>query len=386
MRPVAQTVTDIRVAIPAPGNDTIGIVAETAVQCAPPGEDGSQLACVAEEFGRALDADGILVVWHGDHQPPTFMFSSGDCERDDMSRVLTLASNIAASNDTRSRSSWNKAGDGETQRGVLTTAVAAPGGLFTISTLFRHLGEGARQRCSEAAARVLPFIEPFFRVWTARLALSSRARALTAVVDKTDLGIVLVDRTGHIGFANPAAERLLAARDGVSRSGGRLVGNNFKDTLAIQAAIDQAGRQDPADRNAKPVVALNRAARRPLLATAVVADPLDSAFGDTGMTIVYLVDAEQEVGPLLEPACRMYGLSPIETRLTCLIADGKSLAVAATALRVREMTARSYLKQIFQKTATNRQAELVWLMLKSAVRTAPEACTILRSTPTPKWG
>jgi DNA-binding CsgD family transcriptional regulator len=42
-------------------------------------------------------------------------------------------------------------------------------------------------------------------------------------------------------------------------------------------------------------------------------------------------------------------------------------------MHVTEQTARSYLKQIFVKTETNRQAELVRLMLTSSVRTAPHS-------------
>ena len=76
--------------------------------------------------------------------------------------------------------------------------------------------------------------------------------------------------------------------------------------------------------------------------------------------------------PLVEPACKLYALTPVETRLACLLARGVSLAEAAEAMHVREQTARSYLKQIFLKTETKRQAELVWLMLKSSVRTVSD--------------
>jgi DNA-binding CsgD family transcriptional regulator len=90
---------------------------------------------------------------------------------------------------------------------------------------------------------------------------------------------------------------------------------------------------------------------------------------------IYLFDPGQDLQLRLEPACRFYGLSPVETRLACCLAEGGSVVEAAERIRVREQTARSYLKQIFIKTATNRQAELVSLLLKSCIRTAPE-CSI----------
>ena len=56
-----------------------------------------------------------------------------------------------------------------------------------------------------------------------------------------------------------------------------------------------------------------------------------------------------------------------------MLANGNSLVDSAKAMHVTEQTARSYLKQIFVKTETNRQAELVRLMLTSSVRTAPRS-------------
>ena len=41
--------------------------------------------------------------------------------------------------------------------------------------------------------------------------------------------------------------------------------------------------------------------------------------------------------------------------------------MAAKRLGVQDQTARSYLKQIFAKTETNRQTDLLQLLLKSAI-------------------
>ncbi|MET0293195.1 MAG: hypothetical protein ABW136_12610, partial [Steroidobacteraceae bacterium] len=49
---------------------------------------------------------------------------------------------------------------------------------------------------------------------------------------------------------------------------------------------------------------------------------------------------------------------------------GSTLAEAAEELRITPATARGYLKQVFAKTATNRQPDLIRLMLASASRTA----------------
>ena len=54
-----------------------------------------------------------------------------------------------------------------------------------------------------------------------------------------------------------------------------------------------------------------------------------------------------------------FGLSPAEARLVVLLFAGASLRSCAKALGIKYETARSYLKSVFQKTGTHRQAELV---------------------------
>jgi DNA-binding CsgD family transcriptional regulator len=58
-----------------------------------------------------------------------------------------------------------------------------------------------------------------------------------------------------------------------------------------------------------------------------------------------------------------YGLSRRESEITMLLAKGKSIGQAALILGIGVGTARFYLKSIFSKTATHRQAELVSLIL-----------------------
>jgi DNA-binding CsgD family transcriptional regulator len=57
--------------------------------------------------------------------------------------------------------------------------------------------------------------------------------------------------------------------------------------------------------------------------------------------------------------------------LAIKIAQGATLESAAGALRIKPQTARSYLKKIFLKTDTNRQSDLVRVLLASTVRALP---------------
>src|SRR5690606_12680845 len=61
-----------------------------------------------------------------------------------------------------------------------------------------------------------------------------------------------------------------------------------------------------------------------------------------------------------------FGLSAAETRLCELLANGRSLAEAADALRLSEGTVRQRAKAVFQKTGTHRQGQLIALVSRFA--------------------
>lgn len=324
-------------------------------------ERDEPLATMMDAVSAAMEADGVLVAWHDGEHEPVLIFAGGDFPLE-ASIPMQPASRMPGAS-----SEW-QLGEDTQAGGAFVTSIPAGGGTVTITSLFRRIGDTTRPRARDAAARLLPLVQPFFRLWSARRQLLSRVRGLTAAVDKSDVGIVLLDADGIPIFTNAVAAALIAENDGLRRSGALLGGTRLADTLRLHAAVEHViagGGGGPA-----PVVALQRRGRRPLLA-AVVASEAEPGHAEESAAIIYLFDPERDLAPLVEPACKLYGLSPVETRLTCLLADGMNLADAAVRMRVREQTARSYLKQIFLKTETNRQAELVWLMLKSSVRTAP---------------
>jgi DNA-binding CsgD family transcriptional regulator len=72
----------------------------------------------------------------------------------------------------------------------------------------------------------------------------------------------------------------------------------------------------------------------------------------------------------LAPACRLrgtFGLTRAEARLALHLASGRTLGCAAEAFGVRLSTLRSQLAQVYGKTGTNRQVELVALLHRTEV-------------------
>ncbi len=69
---------------------------------------------------------------------------------------------------------------------------------------------------------------------------------------------------------------------------------------------------------------------------------------------------------------RLYGLTPAEARLVRGLADGRRLDQLAEAFGISKETARTQLRHIYAKTGTNRQAELVCLVLTGPAQLFPE--------------
>ena len=70
---------------------------------------------------------------------------------------------------------------------------------------------------------------------------------------------------------------------------------------------------------------------------------------------------------------RRFGLTPSEGQLAVHLATGETLRMASSTLGITYETARTQLKTVFAKTRTNRQTELVVVILTTVIFTAPEA-------------
>src|SRR5262245_45262944 len=77
--------------------------------------------------------------------------------------------------------------------------------------------------------------------------------------------------------------------------------------------------------------------------------------------------------------CR-FGLTPAEARLALHLAAGETLRSAEAKLSISYETARTHLKNIFHKTGTCRQAELVVLWReRTNLRTGSERLTSVQA-------
>lgn len=100
----------------------------------------------------------------------------------------------------------------------------------------------------------------------------------------------------------------------------------------------------------------------------VVARAIPSSAGTAvGQAVVAIFISDPETGPAVTPAVlsSLFGLTPTEARIALGLAEGKRPARIADDLGVAQTTVAFHMRNLFQKTNTSRQAELVALILSS---------------------
>jgi len=193
---------------------------------------------------------------------------------------------------------------------------------------------------------------------------------LRAALDGLSAAVLLVDHAARVWFANRTAEAILADGDGLLQVGGVLRGATAAETSRLEALVAQTVRAARAESLAQAdAMTLSRLSRRQPLSVFCVplrADRLDTfPLRPTAMLFVSDPEAERPVPEAL--IGRLYGLTGAEARLCGDLLRGFDLAAHAEARAVSINTARTHLKNVFAKTGTARQIDLMRLILSSPV-------------------
>lgn len=224
-----------------------------------------------------------------------------------------------------------------------------------------------------AAQEINGWVESHLRLFWQLNQDRNRADALAKVLDLFDFGAFLLDPDGNIVFANLRAQQLLECGDGLRRMGQSLTATDFDNAVRLQTAIHHRshnGHSSASETGAASLMLIHRTDARPLVA--VVAPIADAPPGDGGAaTAVYVLAPDVNAGPLATALCRAYGLTLTETGLVMRLLGGLTVDASARDMRIQPQTARAYLKQIFAKTDTHRQTDLVRLILGGVIHIRP---------------
>jgi DNA-binding CsgD family transcriptional regulator len=195
--------------------------------------------------------------------------------------------------------------------------------------------------------------------------------ALAEALDRLPTGVMLLDARGHVVVRNRSADRILELEDGLMLHEGMPRAVRAADNSVLQQMIRQVVEAHAAGRPSEGnVMALTRPSGRrafPLMISSLLTAGPEHTLHDA-IAVLYITDVEAKLLQRGEPLRKLYALTQAEVELVELLCDGWSLEEAASHRGVTMNTARSQLKQIFFKTGTSRQSELVRLVLAGVAR------------------
>ena len=234
-------------------------------------------------------------------------------------------------------------------------------------TIYRR--EGGREIDADDLALLDSLVPHLVRAYTIRCQLAQvrqERKALNEVIDRLPMGVIFFDADKRAILMNRSVEEILALDDGFRLESNRPVLDNARENRALQACLSAAVKAQPRRGiSAGEVMSVTRpSGRRPfplMVGPLLVARP-DSTIDDA-KALLFIADPEGGHISTSEVLETLYQLTPAEAELVRLIAEGRSLEEVAAERGVTMNTVRSQLKQVFSKTDTSRQGELVHLVL-----------------------
>jgi len=177
-----------------------------------------------------------------------------------------------------------------------------------------------------------------------------------SAINMLNMGILVVDRNARITFANCTARDLLQFQKG---SGVHAQPSN--DTLQSVGALNRRLRKAISDgeRSTGGYLALPAAGHKRLIVLVVPCRSGEAGIGADLSSILFVSDLAADPDMDLSPIARLYELTPAETRLLEALVRGERVGKYIKQTGITLNTAKSHLRQLFIKTQTSRQCELV---------------------------
>lgn len=211
--------------------------------------------------------------------------------------------------------------------------------------------------------RIVPHVTRALRIKLQLDAADARVAAALGAFDQIDAGVAIVDRELRPIAVNRHLERILFRHDGLGLSRNALTASDRASAATLADLVWRAASDDLRDVSARTMLLRRPAGRPPWSLTARRLDARHAS-STIGLVVLLVEDLARKPANIAPTLMAAFGLTPREASLAAELARGKDLADAAEALGITIGTARIYLKSVFAKTRTRRQADLVGLILR----------------------
>lgn len=213
---------------------------------------------------------------------------------------------------------------------------------------------------------LLPHLERSLQLHRRLTRADADGDAIAEVIHRLQVGVILLDELGGVRLVNGAAAEITNASDGLLLTRHGLTASVAAEGATLRALINGAvATTNGKALHAGGTVALSRpSGKRPL--SVLVTSLRNSntyAPGRRAGAALFVTDPERSQPSDLESLRRLHGLTRAEGRMAMLLIGGLGFAEVVETLGITANTGRGHLKNIFSKTNTRTQAQLVRLLL-----------------------
>jgi DNA-binding CsgD family transcriptional regulator len=241
---------------------------------------------------------------------------------------------------------------------ITTPAMVRGSSVLNVSVLRGQSRLGFTEAELEAWRRLTPHVLRALEVRrTMQASLIERNSALLALND-LDVGVAFASAEGRLLLANPAAETVLSAGQALRVVGGRLHADGSAATNQLHRLIAEASRSGSGGAAGGTLVVNGHDGA----AIAVMVSPVPASNGTLPlepMAMLLMTDRRRAAQVDSKALERVYGLTPAQAQLLQALIQGRRLGEYAGDAGLSINTVKSHMKQIFEKTGENRQADLV---------------------------
>ncbi|HEX5463120.1 MAG TPA: PAS domain-containing protein [Burkholderiales bacterium] len=250
---------------------------------------------------------------------------------------------------------------------TIGTTLHAENGSIANVTLLRPADAGAfRAGEVERFGTISRHLLRAMRIATRLGTIAERREITEQALDRLSCGIVLLDADSRLLYCNAAAETMLRRRDRLTLRNGRLAAINPSERGKLEALLHRFKNGDdypvPAGITLtahEPACPLKLTASRFSVHRGLPASPERA-------TLLMIIDPSvtNTSGDIAGILHERYRFTAAESRLAQTLLDGCGIRQAAERNGITYNTARGYLKVLFHKTGTRRQAELVARLIR----------------------
>lgn len=211
---------------------------------------------------------------------------------------------------------------------------------------------------------LIPHVQRALSIRDRLEAHEAQARSLSSAVERSHVGVIVLDQRGRILEATGLAEQLMKSEPGIRRAS--------DDTLWLR---EPAGSQlkewvltgRPPNSNTSGYLSVQRTLG--LANVSLVISPMPPVptlwIGADPRWLIFVFDPEHRVPPASALVSSYLGISAREAEIAVLLSMGHPLSIIAERLGISMHTTRAHLRNIFEKTGAHSQSDLVRRVLLS---------------------